>query len=219
MTKRVLFFLCIVSMVGGWAGANAATVPTMFYEARLKSSSFGDMGTRKMWIKGGLMRWESSQKDFKLTLIKNGQGVFLLHPWRNSAGKYPAGSNRDNPRALLPGPTGSPSTFLASVKAKQCGREKVGKDTCVIHSYTDPYSKRNCKLWVSNRTGKPVKLVLKGEKGKLDTITATYTRFEPGAKVNDSLFSLPVGCQVKTMPAQKAGPDEAARKTGKARAG
>jgi outer membrane lipoprotein-sorting protein len=219
VTKRVLFFLCIVLAVGGGSSAAAAGSQTLFYEARLKSSSFGNMGTRRMWIKGNLMRWEACTKDFKLILIKNGQGVFLLHPWKKSAGKYPPGSNRENPRSYLPGPTGSSQSFLASVKATQCGREKVGSTMCEVYSYTDQASARKCKLWLSRTNGKPIKLVLKGDLRKKDTITAMYTKFEPGAKVSDSLFELPKGCVVRAMPAPEAAPNKAVRKPSNTSAG
>jgi outer membrane lipoprotein-sorting protein len=209
VTKRVLFFLCIVLAAGSRPGAAAGGTQTLFYEAKLKSSSFGDMGVRKMWLKGSLMRWEACTKNLKLTCIKNSQGVFLLHPFRKSAGKYPPGSNRENPRAFLPGPTGPSATFLASVKASRCGREKVGPTMCDVYSYHDQTSARDCKLWLSTASGKPVKLVLKGDRKKLDTITATYSRFEMGGQVDNSLFELPKGCVITAMPGSEAAPIKA----------
>jgi outer membrane lipoprotein-sorting protein len=219
VTRTVLFFLSIVLALGSGSGAQKATNQTLFYEAKLVSSSFGDLGIRRMWIKGNCMRWEACSKDLKMTLIKNGQGVFLLHPWKKSAGKYPPGSNREKPGTYLPGPSGSPKAFLAGVKAVRCGSEKVGKESCEVYSYTDSQTARKCKLWLCAASGKPVKLVLMGEHGKADTITATYTKFEPGAKVDDSLFRLPKGCQVRTMPERQAVPDKAAGKPDNASAG
>lgn len=219
MTKRVLFFLCIVLAVGSGSIAATAGSQSLFYEAKLKSSSFGDMGIRRMWIKGNCMRWEACTKNFKLTSIKNGQGVFLLHPWKKSAGKYPPGSNRENPQTYLPGPTGSSKWFLTSVKATRCGQEKVGSTMCDVYSYTDQASARKCKLWLSKSSGSPVKLVLIGDRKKVDTITATYTKFQLGVKVDDSRFELPKGCVVKTMPAPEAAPNKAVRKPSNTSAG
>jgi hypothetical protein len=118
-------------------------------------------------------------------------------------GKYPKESNRNNPRVYLPGPTGSPKVFLAQVKAAKRGREAVGGQTCDVYSYTDPVSGRKCRLWVSVKSGKPVKLVLEGERKRNDTVVAMYTKFVLGANVRDSLFELPKGYTIRPMPRPK----------------
>jgi outer membrane lipoprotein-sorting protein len=179
----------------------AAVPATLHYKVKLKSEGFGDMGIREMWIKGSNMRCSMKSARLPITVIKNSQGVFLVHSWNKVAGKYPPGTPRGNPTALLPGPNGSPKAFLAKVKAtKQTKQETVEKQLCNVYSYTEPTTKRQCKLWVNAKSGKPVKLWMKGKHKTVGTVTATYLAYEEGVKVSDSLFQLPKGYAVRPMP-------------------
>ncbi|MCL5105257.1 MAG: hypothetical protein M1133_14260 [Armatimonadetes bacterium] len=201
--KTNLLVLCGIVSMGTACGADTPKQKTLHYELKVKSASFGDMGSRKMWIKGDKMRWEAKTDRFPLCLVKNKQGVFLIHPWNKYAAKYPDGSSRGNPSVLFPGPTGPVPSFLAKVKATKHGTQKVAKELCNVYTYTDPVTRHQAKMWVGVKSGKPVQLLLKGERGKADTITAAYTKFELGAKAPDSLFELPKGYAIRPMPAQK----------------
>lgn len=203
--KRLTTFLliCAVLPLGITYGACASKPYTLHYEVKMQSEAFGDMGTRKLWIKGSDMRWEADSADLPLKIIKNDRGVFLIHPWNKIAAEYPEGSPRGNPTALLPGPTGSPKVFLEKVKAAKRGQETVEKQLCDVYTYTEPTTKRDCKIWVSAKTKKPVKLRMAGEPGKVDTVTAVYTKYVEGAKVDDSLFKLPEGYKIRPMPTDK----------------
>lgn len=198
--KIATLFLCSIVSVAAAPAAKAPEAATVYYELTLKSENFGNMGLRKMWIKGNNVRWESKSANLPLLLIRNKEGVFLVHPWNKVAAKYPDGSERGNPKTLFSGPTGSISIFLKHVNAKKHGTEKISGQDCIVYSYTDPTSKLPAKIWVGEKSGKPVRLLLQGQKDKSDTITATYTRFEPGAKVEDSLFEIPKGYEIKPMP-------------------
>lgn len=201
--KATLLFLCGIVAVGAGPAAKAAQPASVHYELKLKSEAFGNMGARKMWIKGNNIRFEAKSAKLPLVLIKNGEGVFLVHPWAKIAAKYPAGSDRGNPKTLFPGPTGPISVFLKKVNAKKHGTETVSKQRCDVYTYADPVAKRNSRIWVNAKTGKPVQLVLTGVNHKVDTITATYTLYEPGASVSDTLFQLPKGYKVRPMPESK----------------
>jgi outer membrane lipoprotein-sorting protein len=184
-------------------GANTPKPQTLQYEIKLKSETFGNMGVRKMWIKGSNMRWEYMSAGLPLKLVKNNDGVFLIHPWNKVAARYPTGSDRGNPMVLFPGPTSSPKEFLKSVKAVKRGAEKINKELCNIYSYADPTTTRECRIWISAKSGKPVKLCLSGKHGKADPITATYTKFVISPVVSDKLFELPKGYAIKPMPSAK----------------
>lgn len=158
------------------------------------------MGIREVWLKDGKMRCNLKSGNLPITLVKNSKGVFILNALAKIAGQYPAGSQRGNPTALLPGPNGSPKAFLQKVKATKLAQVKIDKQLCTVYTYTEPTTKRFCKLTVDAKTGKPVRLWLKGKKKVLDTITATYTVFEEGVKISDSIFELPKGYAVKPMP-------------------
>ena len=201
-TKSILFLLCAILPMGAAYGKKSPKPYTIHYEVKLQSASFGDMGTRKLWVKGDKMRWESKSADLPLHIVKNDRGVFLLHPWQDVAAKYPKGTSRGNPRALLPGPTGSPKVFLKAVNAVKHGQETIDNKPCNVYTYTDPVTKRDCRIWIGARSGKPVRLLLKGDRARVDTVTATYTKFVEGANAPDSLFELPKGYTIRPMPAR-----------------
>lgn len=201
--KWVLFFLCAALSLGVASWAQSPGQQGLFYEVKLKSENLGDMGTRKMWIKGNNMRWEADSANLPLKLIKNKQGVFMIHPWNKVAAQYSDKSNRSNPKACLPGPTGSPQVFLKAVKAVKGKQQTVNNQLCDVYSYTEPTTSRKCRIWIGAKSGKPVKLVMDGVKGKMDTVTATYVKFDANAKVSDSLFELPKGYAIRPMPAQR----------------
>lgn len=199
-TRNTILLLCTVLTIGIVFRTGAAVPGSLHYKVRMTSADTGNMGTREVWIKGAMMRCNIVSARLPLTILKNSKGVFLLHAWNKIAGKYPEGSPRGNPRALLPGPNGSPKAFLRTVNAVRRGSEKVGKQTCDIYSYTDPTTKRFCKLWVDKKSGQPVKLWLKGKLKVAADVTATYLTFREGEKVSDSFFELPKGFVVRPMP-------------------
>lgn len=153
-----------------------------------------------MWIKGNNMRWEGKSQKLPVCIVKNADGTFLIHPWNKIAAKYPTGSSRSNPKVLFPGPTGSIQGFLKSVKAEKCGREVVNEKKCTIYSYMDPVSRRQCRIWIDDKSTKPVKLLMRGRRAKMDTLTAVYTKYEVGIGIADSVFELPKGYAVRPMP-------------------
>jgi len=212
--SRLPYLLCATVSLGTASLAAASKPQTLQYEVKMKSLSFGDMGTRRMYIKGEKMRWEGKTADLPILVIKNSEGAFLIHPWQKIAAKYPASSNRNNPRAYIPGPTGSPKAFLAQLKAVRCGREKVERQTCDVYSYYEPATDRHCKLWLGVKSGKPVRLVLQGINKRKDTIVATYTKFILGGPAPDSLFQLPKGYAVRPMPEPKLTSEQQAPRTG-----
>ncbi|MCX8053404.1 MAG: hypothetical protein N3B12_06320 [Armatimonadetes bacterium] len=214
MNKFALTFLVSTAFSIGMASSASLSKPqTLHYEVKMKSLSFGNMGTKKMYIKGNKMRWETNAAYLPLTVIKNEKGTFLVSPFKKTAARYAPGSNRNDPKIYLPGPLGSPKAFLREMRAVKRGREKVGREVCDVYSYYAPASDRKCKLWVSINTGKPVKLVLEGEKKLKDTIVATYTKFVLGGHIPDSLFELPKGYVVRNMPPPpKLKPDQAISK-------
>ncbi len=199
--KVAFLILCSIVSVGA-VSADKKTPESkgVYYELTLKSESFGNMGTRKMWIRGSNMRWESKSDRLPIRLVKNSSGVFLIHPWKKFAAKYPGSTPKGNPRLYLPGPIGPVKLFLKQVNAKKLGSDKVSGQRCDVYSYSDPVTKGSAKLWVGAVSGKPVKILMKGERGKKDTVTAIYTKFDLSAKAPDTLFQIPKGYSVRPMP-------------------
>jgi len=198
--RNTFLLIGAILSLGTAAGAATPTPVAVHYKAKLQSQSFGNMGTRELWVKGNLMRWDAKSGSIPLRVVKNSRGVFLINPLRKIAGQYPKDSSRGNPKALLPGPAGSPKAFLKEVKAVKLARESVNKQLCDVYSYTEPTTKRACKLWIGVKSGKPVKLYLKGKHKVMDTVTVTYVAYDEGIKVPDSLFDLPKGYEIRPMP-------------------
>lgn len=186
-----------------------AKVPTLYYEAKL-SAKQGDMGTRKTYIKGAYYYTETKVGNMTFRTVKNKDGAFMIHPMDRYAAKYPSGTNRDNPIVFLPGPTGDVKAFLAKMKAKKTGSEKIGDKPCDIYTYHEPVTELDCKLWVETKSSSPVKLVYVG-KDKQTEITATYASFKLGLDVPDSKFELPKDIKIVQMkePEKKDAPKAA----------
>lgn len=199
----------IMAIVGAVAAAvllplcaPAAPKPaTLFYEVRLTSPQ-GDMGTRKMYIKGAHYAWYVDSPGIKTRLVRNKDGVFLLHPLRNVAAKYAAGSATESPQACLPGPTGDVKQFLTAHSAKKIAEQSLNKKPCLVYTYTEKLTGFACKLWVTKASLSPVRLIMTGAKGK-QVITADYVSYELGADVPDSHFRLPKDVQIRPMPASR----------------
>lgn len=153
-----------------------------------------------MWIKGNYMRWEGKSQRLPVCIMKNAEGTFLIHPWNKIAAKYSKESSRSNPKAIFPGPAGSIKVFLKAVKAEKCGREVVNEKECTIYSYMDSVSRRQCRIWIDDKSTKPVKLLVRGKRAKMDTLTAMYTKYEVGKAIADSQFELPKGYAIRQMP-------------------
>ena len=196
----MLLLLSVVLALGIASSVKATVSPTLHYKVTLKSESFGDMGIREVWLKADKMRCNMKSGNLPISLVKNDKGVFMINILAKVAGKYPEGSPRGNPTALLPGPNCSPKTFLRDVKAVKVAQQKVGKQLCTVYSYTEPTTRRVCKLWVNAKSGKPAKLWMQGKHKVMDTITASYTTFDEGAKISDSVFELPKGYAIRPMP-------------------
>jgi hypothetical protein len=198
--KISLFLTCAILSLGAASGAKAPAPATVHYEVKLQSSAFGNCGVRKMWIKGNKMRWEGKSQRLPMCIVKNADGTFLIHPWNKIAAQYPKGSLRSNPKAIFPGPAGSIQAFLKAMKAEKCGWQVVNEKKCTIYTYMDPVSRRQCRIWINDKSTKPVKLLIKGKRVKMDTLTATYTKYEVGKSISDSLFELPKGYAIRPMP-------------------
>lgn len=193
-------------------GAKATSPPakpsTLEYQVRLKSP-MGNMGTRTMYMKGSNYAFLMDSAGLKVTLIKNKDGVFLIHPKQRFIGKYPPGSNREKPEVLLPGPHGDVKAFLTAVGAKKTGKEKVDKKTCDVYEYTEKTTQWKCKLWLDPKTMTPAKLYMGGSiRGQ--NITATYSYYKRGVTIADSRFELPKNVPIRPMPR----PDKAAATSG-----
>jgi len=204
--------------MGLLSSAQAAAPQTLHYKVQMKTG-FGNAGFREFWIKGSNMRCELQSGQFVIAIVKNPNGVFMIHPMKKVAAKYPDGSPRGNARTLLPGPTGSPKAFLGQMKATRVASAKVGKQSCDVYWYTEPITKRHCKLWLDAKTGKPVKLWMEGKQKVMDEVTATYVTFVQGVAIPDSKFQVPKDYAIRPMPKQDYASRPASRQSNSVKPG
>ena len=193
----------LVALCSGQSDAKPK-IDTVVYEVQMQSPQ-GNMGTRKMYKKGDNFVWEADSAGIKMKFIKNKDGAFMLHHLGRFAGKYPPGTNRESPMTFLPGPAGDVKQFLDKNEAKKEGEEKIDKTLCDIYTYTEKETKWKCKLWVEQKTLRPVKMVMTGAK-KSDTIDVAYISYKTGLVVADSRFKLPEGIEIRPMPEKKEPP-------------
>lgn len=185
------------------AHASCANKPdTLSYEVKLKCK-LGDMGTRKMYIKGSEYAWYVDSAGLKTRLVRNKDGVFLLHPMRPAAAKFPPGSNRESPMVCLPGPAGNVKRFLSANDARKSGEDKINKKACILYTYTEKVTRDKCKLWIEKAAMTPVRLVIEDPHPDR-TVTADYVSYRLGCPVADSHFELPKGTQIQPMPTAPA---------------
>ena len=202
----ILAFVAAVSVMSPARSLCDQKPRTLYYEVKLTCPS-GNLGMRKMYVKGDCFAWVSETKGIlkPITLIKNKDGAFLIDPKGRWAGQYPKGSDRESPMVFLPGPTGDVKTFLTLQKAVKSGKEKVvayGHKTpklCDIYSYKEKTTGHTCKLWVDQKTTLPVKLVILTAR-RSDERTATYVAYKPGYPVDDSVFVVSDKLMVRPMP-------------------
>jgi len=137
----------------------------------------------------------------RVVLITNEQGVFLKNKYSNVWAKAPSTIGFRLADRLLGGPSGDPKAFLKERKAKKASVEKWNGQTCEVWSYASPKNVEKYRLWLSAKTGKPVRLerdALLGGRFR-ETITITYTNFAWNVPLEDALFKVPANEQVRDM--------------------
>ena len=91
---------------------------------------------------------------------------------------------------LLGGPAGDPKAFLKERKAKKIAAKKFNGQPCEVWSYSSVKNIERYNLWISTKTGKPVRLerdALLGGKFR-EKIIITYTNFAWNVPLEDALF-------------------------------
>ena len=212
-TKLCSFSLLLVFIALIAVPLLAAGPGSLVCEMTLESKNFGKMGGAKLWIKGDNYRYEKLATWYTITLVKNADGVFLIHPEQRWAGKYAKGSDRERIENLVMGPVGDLAAYLKKVTARKVGNEAVDEVKCAIYKWDAP--KTTYKMWVNEKKNVPAKLMRIGLGDKADTITVAYQKYESGAAVDDSQFVLPKDIPIRDMPNRVRKKDTAERKTDK----
>ena len=79
---RIIGVFVIVLAILAPAHSVAKKPDTLYYEVKMKSEQ-GNMGTRKMYMKGSRFAWEYESAGLKVTVIKTEDGVTMIWPEKN----------------------------------------------------------------------------------------------------------------------------------------
>jgi hypothetical protein len=164
------------------------------FEIRSRSK-VGYRGTAKYFIKGDLVRQEKrSGGGLELIMVSNETGLFIRNKHSNYWFRYPIQANYRMKDRLLGGPIGDVPAFLQKVKAKKTGQEKLDGKPCAIWSYKFARAADKFRLWINEKTGKPVQLerdyIVKGTR-KRDILIVEYRDYDSNAKLADDIFRVP----------------------------
>jgi hypothetical protein len=180
---------------------SAATTGSKFV-VDINYSKHGNGGSAKFWVKDGKVREEKkSGGGMRVIMITNEQGVFLKNKYSSVWAKMPATVAVHLADRLLGGPSGDPKPFLTAHKAKKAGIQKWNGESCAIWDYSSPKNIEHYKLWVSTKTGKPIRLerdALLGGRFR-EKITVTYTSYAWNMPLEEALFKVPANEQVRDM--------------------
>lgn len=172
------------------------------FEVDLNYSKHGKGGWAKFWVKGDKVREEKkSGGGLRVIMITNENGVFMKNKYSNIWAKLPDGTGYHLVDRLLGGPSGDPKLFLKAHKAKKTGVQKWNGEPCEVWKYDSARNVEHYRLWLSARTGKPVRLerdALLGGKFR-EMITVSYTSFEYNVPIDDTLFKVPANEQVRDI--------------------
>jgi len=170
------------------------------FAVEIQYGKHGKGGTAKFWVKGDRVREEKkSGGGLRVILISNEDGVFVKNKYSQVWAKMPSTVAHRLVDRLLGGPAGDPKAFLKERKAKKTAAKKFNGQPCEVWSYSSVKNIEKYNLWLSTKTGKPVRLerdALLGGKFR-EKIIITYTDFAWNVPLEDALFKVPANEQVR----------------------
>ena len=179
---------------------------TCVFEVRTRSR-VGYRGSARYYIKGDWVREEKrSGGGLELIMVSNDAGLFIRNKHSSYWFKYPGGTHNHLKDRLLGGPTGDVPEFLKSVRAKCVGHEKLKTNLCSIYAYQFPHIKDKFRLWISDKTGKPLqlerdhKVQIRGGETR-DVLVVDYRSYDCNAPVQDALFQISSKAKVHDISA------------------
>jgi hypothetical protein len=159
-----------------------------YYYCEVNMTSGADTSNMKEWIKTGnpaKMRMEVAAVGQTTDIIYDGQNYYMYMPAANMAYQMSVASAQQ-----YTSNSGNTSS-LSQYNPVLVGPDTVNGMACTVYQYT--VQGISTKIWIWNQYGLPVKMVS-------DTTTIVYSNYSFSA-IDDSMFQLPAGVIVTTMPA------------------
>ena len=163
----------------------AASVSYYYCEVNMTSGT--DTSNMKEWIKTGnpaKIRMEVAAAGQTTDIIYDGQNYYMYMPAANMAYQMSVASAQQ-----YTSNSGNTSS-LSQYNPVLVGPDTVNGMACTVYQYT--VQGVSTKIWIWNQYGLPVKMVS-------DTTTIVYSNYSFSA-IDDSMFQLPAGVIVTTMP-------------------
>jgi hypothetical protein len=163
----------------------AASVSYYYCEVNMTSGT--DTSNMKEWIKTGnpaKIRMEVAAAGQTTDIIYDGQNYYMYMPAANMAYQMSVASAQQ-----YTSNSGNTSS-LSQYNPVLVGPDTVNGMACTVYQYT--VQGVSTKIWIWNQYGLPVKMVS-------DTTTIAYSNYSFSA-IDDSMFQLPAGVIVTTMP-------------------
>jgi hypothetical protein len=163
----------------------AASVSYYYCEVNMTSGT--ETSNMKEWIKTGnpaKMRMEIAAVGQTTDIIYDGQNYYMYMPAANMAYQMSVASAQQ-----YTSNSGNTSS-LSQYNPVLVGPDTVNGMACTVYQYT--VQGISTKIWIWNQYGLPVKMVS-------DTTTIVYSNYSFSA-IDDSMFQLPAGVIVTTMP-------------------
>jgi hypothetical protein len=163
----------------------AASVSYYYCEVNMTSGT--DTSNMKEWIKTGnpaKIRMEVAAVGQTTDIIYDGQNYYMYMPAANMAYQMSVASAQQ-----YTSNSGNTSS-LSQYNPVLVGPDTVNGMACTVYQYT--VQGISTKVWIWNQYGLPVKMVS-------DTTTIVYSNYSFSA-IDDSMFQLPAGVIVTTMP-------------------
>jgi hypothetical protein len=163
----------------------AASVSYYYCEVNMTSGT--DTSNMKEWIKTGnpaKIRMEVAAVGQTTDIIYDGQNYYMYMPAANMAYQMSVASAQQ-----YTSNSGNTSS-LSQYNPVLVGPDTVNGMACTVYQYT--VQGISTKIWIWNQYGLPVKMVS-------DTTTIVYSNYSFSA-IDDSMFQLPAGVIVTTMP-------------------
>jgi len=158
-----------------------------YYYCEVNMTSGADTSNMKEWIKTGnpaKMRMEVAAVGQTTDIIYDGQNYYMYMPAANMAYQMSVASAQQ-----YTSNSGNTSS-LSQYNPVLVGPDTVNGMACTVYQYT--VQGISTKIWIWNQYGLPVKMVS-------DTTTIVYSNYSFSA-IDDSMFQLPAGVIVTTMP-------------------
>jgi len=163
----------------------AASVSYYYCEVNMTSGT--DTSNMKEWIKTGnpaKIRMEVAAAGQTTDITYDGQNYYMYMPAANMAYQMSVASAQQ-----YTSNSGNTSS-LSQYNPVLVGPDTVNGMACTVYQYT--VQGVSTKIWIWNQYGLPVKMVS-------DTTTIVYSNYSFSA-IDDSMFQLPAGVIVTTMP-------------------